>query len=413
MSVFASPGRAGADAEGAPHSAHCSASVAPTPRATDTPPLTWDVFCHVIDNWGDVGVCWRLCRQLAAAGQRVRLWIDDATALDWMAPGARRGTVPGVRVHDWPRQADAPPPALDPGDVLIEGFGCHVPDAWVAALLPPVAHDGRPSVWLNLEYLSAEPWVARSHGLPSPVLSGTLRGRTKWFYFPGFTVDTGGLLREADLAQRQARFDAMAWRARLAPHAGPWVSLFCYEPRALPQLVVQPALHTAHWLVAAGRSAAAWAAQVAAHPAACPPGATVQVLDAVPQCAFDERLWACDLNAVRGEDSLVRALWAARPLLWQLYPQDDDAHHAKLEAFLRWFDGPPDWAAWMRTWNGVPGAETPALTPARLATWREAAAATRARLLAQDDMLTRLLAFVHHRRAAPGDARHAPATGPG
>lgn len=380
-------------------SAHCTAPGAPRPSRSDDPPLTWDVFCHVVDNWGDVGVCWRLCRQLGAAGHRVRLWIDDASALDWMAPGARTGGEPGVRVHPWPRQqSDAPPPALPPGDVLVEAFGCHVPDAWVAALLPEAGRDGRPTVWLNLEYLSAEPWVARSHGLPSPVLSGCLAGRTKWFFFPGFTPDTGGLLREADLMARQAAFDAHAWRDGIARHAGPWVSLFCYEPAALPRLIAQPALACAQWLVAAGRSADAWSAL--APP--LPPGAAARVLDGVPQPAFDERLWACDLNLVRGEDSLVRALWAGRPFLWQLYPQDDGAHLDKLGAFLDWLDAPPDWQAWLRAWNGAPGTEPPPLTRDRLGAWLEAARAARARLLAQDDLLTRLQAFVHGRRCPPG-----------
>ena len=45
-------------------------------------------------------------------------------------------------------------------------------------------------------------------------------------------------------------------------------------------------------------------------------------------------LWACDFNFVRGEDSLVRAIWAGKPFVWQIYPQDDNAHYAKLEAFL-------------------------------------------------------------------------------
>jgi len=373
-------------------SAHCTAPAAP---------LTWDVFCHVVDNWGDVGVCWRLCRQLGAAGHRVRLWIDDASALDWMAPGARAGGEPGVRVHPWPReQVDTPPPALPPCDVLVEAFGCHVPGTWVAALLPEVGRDGRPTVWLNLEYLSADSWVARSHGLPSPVLSGPLTGRTKRFFFPGFTPDTGGLLRETDLMARQAAFDSRGWRAGIASdagNAGAWVSLFCYEPAALPRLAAQPALAQAQWLVAAGRSAHAWRTLVPVLPS----GAAVSVLNGVPQPAFDERLWACDLNLVRGEDSLVRALWAGRPFLWQLYVQDDGAHHDKLEAFLDWLDAPPDWQAWQRAWNGVPGIEPPPLTASRLADWRDAALAARARLLAQDDLLTRLLAFVHaHRTTA-------------
>jgi len=37
---------------------------------------------------------------------------------------------------------------------------------------------------------------------------------------------------------------------------------------------------------------------------------------------------------VRGEDSFVRAQWAARPFAWHIYPQQDDAHLPKLDAFL-------------------------------------------------------------------------------
>ncbi|MCX7692149.1 MAG: elongation factor P maturation arginine rhamnosyltransferase EarP [Tepidimonas taiwanensis] len=365
-------------------------------------PLHWDVYCHVIDNWGDVGVTWRLCRQLAVAGHPVRLWIDDASALDWMAPGARQGHWPGVTVHPWPRTDPMarPPAGLPSADVLVETFGCHIDDAWVAARLPPQADDGRPTLWLNLEYLSAEPWVERSHGLPSPVLHGPLAGRTKWFFFPGFTPATGGLLREDDLLARQAAFDPSAWRHAHGPHGGPWVSVFCYEPAALPTLVRQPALHGARWLVAQGRSADAWRSLVPALPA----GARVDVAPLVPQDAFDERLWACDLNLVRGEDSLVRALWAGRAWLWQLYPQDDDAHHAKLEALLAWADAPASWAAWMRTLNGVPSAPPPALTSAVLAEWSALAQHLRQRLLVQTDLLTRLLAFVQRQRHAGAGA---------
>ncbi|HET9045379.1 MAG TPA: elongation factor P maturation arginine rhamnosyltransferase EarP, partial [Casimicrobiaceae bacterium] len=37
----------------------------------------WDVFCKVVDNFGDAGVCWRLARQLVAEHDlAVTLWID-------------------------------------------------------------------------------------------------------------------------------------------------------------------------------------------------------------------------------------------------------------------------------------------------------------------------------------------------
>lgn len=181
--------------------------------------LLWDVFCQVIDNHGDLGVCWRLSAQLAERGHRVRLWVDDPDALDWMAPSGAAG----VAVRHW--RGD-PPNGLPPGDVLVEAFGCDIPTDWVMAVAP------RPGPWINLEYLSAEAYVERMHGLPSPVMSGPLAGRTKHFFYPGFTAATGGLLREPDLLARQQAFDRRTW---LQQHAPGWagervVSLFCYEP---------------------------------------------------------------------------------------------------------------------------------------------------------------------------------------
>jgi uncharacterized repeat protein (TIGR03837 family) len=154
--------------------------------------MRWDVFCRVIDNLGDVGVCWRLCRDLASRGDTVRLWVDDARALAWMAPGGAAGVEVGAFEA-----------AGVPGDVVVEAFGCDPPAAFVTRMAAV-----RP-VWINLEYLSAEDWVERSHGLPSPQPDG----QTKWFFFPGFTERTGGLLREPGLLDERAAFDRRTWLA--------------------------------------------------------------------------------------------------------------------------------------------------------------------------------------------------------
>ena len=106
-------------------------------------------------------------------------------------------------------------------------------------------------------------------------------------------------------------------------------------------------------------------------------------------------LWACDLNFVRGEDSLVRALWAGQPFVWQIYPQHDDAHHAKLHAFLDWLQAPPTLRRWHAQWNGLePATALPPLARATLAEWHDCTRAARQRLLAQPDLLTQLLGFV-------------------
>ena len=354
---------------------------------TATPPRTWDVFCQVIDNFGDIGVCWRLCAQLAARGERVRLWTDDASALAWMAPGGQ----PGVEVLPWPSHA----PAGGPGDVVIEAFGCEIAPDFVAAIAHTSSAGGQKHskpLWINLEYLSAESYVERSHRLPSLQSSGPGAGCTRWFFYPGFTPRTGGLLREAGLAERQSAFNRPAWRAGRGIGAQDCaVSLFCYEPAGLPPLLEQLASRSDVRLLATpGRATAAVQALQPQHPSL-----QVQYLAPCPQPAFDEMLWACDLNCVRGEDSLVRALWAGQPFVWHIYPQDDGAHHAKLQAFLDWLDAPPSLRRFHDVWNGLESqAELPRISAAMLAEWQACVVSARARLLAQDDLLAQLLGFV-------------------
>jgi uncharacterized repeat protein (TIGR03837 family) len=367
---------------------------APCPH---TPTLTWDIFCHVIDNWGDLGVSWRLAADLAGRGQRVRLWVDDPSPLAWMAPGALEGRWPGVELRPWPRGTAATPVStLPPGDVLIAAFGCEIDPAWVRTLQPDDAPGQAARVWINLEYLSAERWVERMHRLPSPQPAGPLAGRVRWFFHPGFTPATGGLLREPGLPERQQAFDREGWRRRHGACAalgstpgGPWLTLFSYEPPALGELLTQPGLARAHWLVAAGRARAAMD-QAWHDTLPC----TRFDLAPMPQPQFDEVLWASDLNLVRGEDSLVRALWAGEALVWHIYPQHDDAHHDKLEAFLDWLDAPASLRHFHRVWNGVVPGPLPGLD---LPAWRACVQAARERLLGQADLVSQMLQFVQEK----------------
>lgn len=355
----------------------------------------WDVFCQVIDNHGDLGVCLRLSRQLVAAGQQVRLWVDDASALEWMAPAVTQGRVPGLTVHAWRHATQAETiAALPPAEVWIEAFGCNLPEAFVAHRVTQVAaaHAAVPA-WFNLEYLSAEKWVPGLHGLPSPVMSGPAKGWTKRFFYPGFVPETGGLLREADLLARQQAFDRHAWRRDHAPglpESGQLISLFCYEPPALPALLRQLAGSPSRLLVTPGRPLAAVQAALTHQPANAQPH--WHALPYTDQDGFDDLLWACDLNFVRGEDSLVRALWAGQPFVWHIYPQDDDAHHAKLDAFLDWLNAPDSLRRFHRVWNGLEAGPLPALDAATLTRWAECSRAARHQLLTQHDLVTQLMA---------------------
>lgn len=341
-------------------------------------PRLWDLFCHVVDNFGDAGVCWRLAADLGARGERVRLWIDDPAPLRWMAPHGAAG----VEVVTWSEAA----PWLQPGDVVVEAFGCDPPAAFVARM----AGRARPPVWVNLEYLSAEAYVERSHALPSPQRNGL----TKWFFFPGFTALTGGLLREPALAGERRAFNRNPWLAaqRIAAQPGErLVSLFCYDNAALPQLLQALASTPTLILATPGHAQR----QLQALP--LPPGIRVAEIPWLAQPDFDRLLWSCDLNFVRGEDSLLRAVWAAAPFVWQIYPQHDDAHVAKLDAFLDLLCAGTEPAIarglhrLFGRWNGV--GEGPLALPPEPA-WSAACTAFCGRLLAQTDLATQLIGFV-------------------
>lgn len=327
----------------------------------------WDIFCRVIDNYGDIGVSWRLARQLATEhGAAVRLWVDRLAVLHALCPRvdaqAREQRVDGVTIFPLDNDAQYPPA----GDVVIEAFGCGLPPRYVDAL----ARRASKPLWMVLEYLSAEPWVAAHHGLPSPHPQLNV---PRYFFFPGVTRGTGGVLRERDLLARRDAFDAAARRAwwsrwgfdDVAPGTLT-LSLFAYPHAPVKELVeacvagaepvtlVLPQTPLAVSVRDYLRVGDAGVARAGA--------LEVRFLPFVPQAEYDAVLWACDINFVRGEDSFVRAQWAAKPLVWHIYPQADNAHVAKLDAYLDVYGevlGAPAAQAvrglW-HAWNGVEGA---------------------------------------------------------
>jgi uncharacterized repeat protein (TIGR03837 family) len=371
-------------------------------------PRSFDVFCHVIDNFGDAAVCWRLARALARLPSHpaVRLWIDELTALRALEPALlqrSRQSYSGVEVIQLGDAGDFDTPA----EVAVDAFGGGLPEAYARAMAQRTEHGSR-ALWIVLEYLSAEPWVATHHGLPSPHPRLALK---RYFFFPG--VGAGGLLREAGLDERRDAFlrdpeqQAALWRMTgfAAPAQGKLVTLFGYEGAPAKELLqawadgTQPVLAA----VPASRLTPSVAAFMEARgPAAALAGQSmrrgaleVRFLPFLPQDRYDELLWSADWNFVRGEDSFVRAQWAERPLVWQLYPQAGGAHLVKLEAFIAAYcrgehaEIREPLARLLLAWNG-------AVRPSELATaWRA--------LAGREEQLRRQAREWARRAAASGD----------
>lgn len=323
-------------------------SQAQAPAAQATTPR-WDIFCSIVDNFGDIGVCWRLARQLAHEhGLQVRLWLDKPEVARQLIPSlnpALTRQIPGqyiaqVEICHWQLAADGEIADAEVADVVIEAFACELPASYLQHM------QRRRPVWINLEYLSAESWVDEFHAGRSVHPS---TGLSKHFFFPGFSHHTGGLLRESRLLaermafQQNAQLQAEFWQQLgVAPSLSEnavKVSLFCYPHAPLHSILQAMAEgeQEVDLFIPAGHIAEqtqAWVEQQAAA------GFTAHklrthIIPFLSQPLYDRLLWACELNFVRGEDSWIRAIWAGRPLIWQPYFQEEDTHLEKLQAFLQ------------------------------------------------------------------------------
>lgn len=386
----------------------------------------WDVFCRVVDNYGDIGIGWRLARQLACEHRiAVRLWVDDLAAFARLCPAVdpleAHQSVESVEIFHWRHGADAAVwQAIVPADAVIELFGCGLPNPYIDAMARNRANGGAVSIWIDFEYLSAEPWIETCHGVASPHPRLSL---TKYFFYPGFTAHSGGLIVERDLDgrrvefQRDANNQARFWQMlgiRACERDERRVSLFGYANPALVALFAVMAADTrTRWTVAVpegvmqdesmklfGTSAATKSVQRRG-------ALTVWPVAFQSQDAYDELLWACDVNFVRGEDSFVRAQWAARPFVWHIYAQDGGTHRGKLDAFLdRYQAGLNAQAAlaqrrFWHAWNGL-GGEAGAAWEALRAHEKELRAhaeAWPARARGNADLAHNLVRFVAGRRA--------------
>ena len=318
-------------------------------------------------------MCWRLARQLATEhGLDVRLWVDHLTTLHALCPAVDHAestqVVDGVRVQRWQQQMESlSDHGTETADVVVDAFGGGLPEGYVAAM----AQRQPAPLWIILEYLSAETWVSSHHGLASPHSSLPLR---RFFFFPGYGSDTGGVLREAGLLERRDVFQhdasvrARFWQSMGFESPSPdatVISLFGYESAgvahfleiwsqaserivaAVPDSRLRPQV-LAFFGVASGRDGATLRRG----------NLEVRLVPFLSQQRYDELLWASDWNFVRGEDSFVRAQWAAQPLVWHIYPQEGQAHWPKLDAFLdRYCAGlDPGLTQTLRTawhaWNG-------------------------------------------------------------
>ncbi len=264
--------------------------------------MTVDIFCEVIDFYGDVAVAFRLARALKQRSPtwRVRFFCNQLSVLTLLHPHHADDTTCPIEVYPY----EAVTALTEQATVAIEMLACTLPAGYP---LPPLI--------INVDYLSAESWVADLHLQPS--LGMNPAGR-KFFFMPGINPGTGGLVVGNFLPPASDRLHTK--QAFLAQHhlppsyaMRPWVSLYAYD-------IHETSLHAA-------------SEAFILSPQALPLTPHCQQLD-MDQRTFDEVIHLSSLILCRGEDSLSRALLSGKPFLWQAYRQENDDHLVKVEALI-------------------------------------------------------------------------------
>lgn len=312
-----------------------------------------DIFCHVIDNFGDVGIAYRFAKELklACLSCDVRLFVSDLGPLKSILPVI--DSLQTVQEHEGIVFVDSTKldnilvDALGTADVLVEAMGCEIPEAVMKKA------EQRDTLIINLEYLSAEKWITEYHMKPSLLPQPALK---KYFYMPGFTPESGGIIIDSRVEKsrqslsddrikylnnhlkcfgvsltdtKDALFGSIFTYARgfdtFLSDIGEIdknIYLFIFGQKSRESMI--QSLHRAQ---AAVISDAHYTLK----------NIHVLIMPFLPQTVYDQFLCLTDFNFVRGEDSFVRAILSGKPFIWNAYLQENIYHRVKVEAFLEVF----------------------------------------------------------------------------
>jgi len=292
-------------------------------------PIACHLTCKVIDFFGDIGVAWRIAKQLKVDFNiEVHLLVDDLITTKRLIPSIdlslQKQTINGINIcHcDFSEDSTSLPP---PPDFVFNLFNIDLPHSYKTL----IKH--KKSKYIAIEYLSAEPWVDNFHLKPSV---DPQSGLIKTFFYPGFTNQTGGLIREKELFLRREAFDQSRRKKLIQSLGGDpnlySVSLFYYPIQKIEVFldVIDHIKKPAQFFIPQYLFDLLKLKN------------NYQFIHIIPYSFlnhddFDNLLWSCDLNFVRGEDSWTRAIWAGKPFIWQPYIQQNNIHLIKLKAFLK------------------------------------------------------------------------------
>ena len=278
-----------------------------------------DIFCEVIDNYGDVGVAYRLARELKRIypNKKLRFIINQTEELSLIK---KKDNITVLTYKDINKIENS-------ADLVIETFACNIPEMYMNIALKSS------KLMINLEYFSSENWVDDFH-LQESFLGGNLK---KYFFIPGLSKKSGGIILDKEFLDRknkvQENREYYLKQFNINENYDLIISVFSYEKNFDNFLKTLQELDKKVLLLLLSEKTQKNFIKYFDNNDYYDKIKAVK-LPFFTYDKYEELLALCDINLVRGEDSFVRALLLGKPFLWHIYPQDEDTHIMKLESFL-------------------------------------------------------------------------------
>ena len=304
---------------------------------------TLDIFCEIIDNYGDIGVVYRTAKELQKIfpESKIRVFLnrlDEFKKINSQVIDLPSQNIDGIEYITFDYLRDNANKLLT-AQVIIEAFGCQIPEEYIE-----IAYDNS-ELLINLEYLSAEDWIEDFHLQSSPLGRGKLK---KVFFMPGFTEKSGGVIANSNYLERIQRvlenkeFYEKKYLSDIEDRENKIVgTLFSYEKNFTPLLEDLKKLDKDVVILAMGEKTQDSLRKILKNFSiedfrnSLKYGKIeIKFLNFLNQEEYEELINIVDFNFVRGEDSFIRAVLTGKPYMWHIYCQEEYAHMDKIEGFL-------------------------------------------------------------------------------
>ena len=304
-----------------------------------------DIFCEIIDNFGDIGVVYRISKELKKIFQNVRIRIvlnrlDEFKVINKKAKDLDYQEIDGL-IYVTEKYLKENIETFETADVFIEAFGCNVYDEYVKKAKE------NSKLWINLEYLSGEKWIEDFHLQQSLIDSKVLK---KIFYMPGFSEKSGGVIIDSGFLERK-NYGEKNREVVLKKYFSEYDlknkfvgTIFSYEKNFENLLETLKNYDKETFLILMGEKTQKSFLEILQKKSIESFGKTVKYgkitmlyADFLSQEEYEEVISAVDFNFTRGEDSFVRGILLGKPFMWHIYLQEEKAHMDKIRAFIERF----------------------------------------------------------------------------